>query len=53
VCLSLRRPGPFGNVKELPQVLRDLAQRGEELIESRVVPALLLPLRDAIASNNG
>ncbi len=53
VCLSLRRPGPFGDVKELPQVLRALAQRGEELIESRVVPALLLPLRDAIASNNG
>jgi hypothetical protein len=53
VCLSLRRPGPFGDMKDLPQSIRILSRRGEELIESRVVPNLLLPLRDAIASNNG
>ncbi|MBM4108457.1 MAG: hypothetical protein FJ255_06535 [Phycisphaerae bacterium] len=53
VCLSLRRPAPFGDLKDLPLSFHAMARRGEELIESRLVPNLLLPLRDAIASNNG
>lgn len=53
VCLSLRRPAPFSDLKDLPLSLQTMARRGEDLLESRLVPHLLLPLRDAIASNNG
>jgi hypothetical protein len=53
VYLSLRKFGPFADLKDLPTAFSGLARRGEELIESRVVPHLLGPIRDAIASSNG
>lgn len=53
VYLSLRRFGPFADLKDLPAAFQGLTRRGEDLIESRVVPHLLGPLRDAIASSNG
>ena len=52
VYLTLRRYGPINTVDELPEMLRDLAQHGEELVETRVAPLLLQPIREAIASGN-
>jgi len=50
VYLTLRKFGAVQDLKELPGVLARLATRGEELVESCVVPTLLVPLRHAIAS---
>lgn len=52
VYCTLRRFGPFADVKDLPGVLAQLAKAGEELVERRVVPGLILPIREAIGSNN-
>ncbi|MBX3364572.1 MAG: hypothetical protein KF866_07385 [Phycisphaeraceae bacterium] len=49
VYITIRRIGPFGDVRELPDALTDLAARGEDLVQHQVVPRLLVPLRDAIA----
>lgn len=53
VYLTLRKFGPFGDVKDLPGVLYGLARQGESLLEKRVAPGLLAPIRAAIASGNG
>ena len=50
VYLTLRKFGAAQELKDLPAALTRLAARGEELVESCVVPTLLVPLRDAIAS---
>lgn len=50
--LVVRKYGPFGEVKDLPKVLRSLVERGEDLLDTVVVPKLLMPLRDAIASGH-
>lgn len=50
VYLTLRKFGAVQDLKELPALLSRLAARGEELVESSVVPTLLVPLRDAISS---
>ncbi|MCW5777236.1 MAG: hypothetical protein KIS87_12430 [Phycisphaeraceae bacterium] len=50
VYLTVRRNGPFGDLGELPETIATLAERGEELIDSRVVPTLLVPIREAIVS---
>lgn len=52
IYLTLRKFGAVGDVKELPGILASLARLGEELVESRVVPTLLVPIRDAISSGN-
>jgi len=52
VYLTLRRFGSIADIKELSEILSSLSQLGEELVESRVVPTLLVPIRDAIASGN-
>ncbi|MBL9001045.1 MAG: hypothetical protein JNK25_07910 [Phycisphaerae bacterium] len=52
VFLTLRRTGPVAEVKELPGILRALVARGEDLVQHRIVPGLLVPLREAIASGN-
>ncbi len=53
VYLTVRRFGVVKDIKDLPEVLRALATRGEELVESRVVPHILTPLREAIHSGPG
>ena len=50
VYLTLRKFGAVQDLKELPAVLTRLASRGEELVDSCVVPTLLVPLRHAIAA---
>lgn len=51
VYLILRRLGAVPDLKELPKVLAQLTATGEELVEKRVVPTLLTPIREAIASS--
>jgi hypothetical protein len=48
VYLTLRKYGPVGDIKDLANVLDSLTDRGEELVESRVVPNIIQPIRDAI-----
>ncbi|MCC6321931.1 MAG: hypothetical protein IT438_10915 [Phycisphaerales bacterium] len=48
--LILRTHGPVGNVRDLGKVYNRLVACGEELLERRIVPNLLLPVREAIAS---
>lgn len=52
VYLTLRRFGSFTDTKELPGVLAQLARTGEDLVTHRVVPGLIVPIREAIASGN-
>ncbi len=52
VYLTLRKFGAIDDVKELPTTLTRLAKLGESLIEHRVVPGLLVPIREAIGSSN-
>lgn len=49
VYATVRRLGPFDDVRRLPAIIDDLARQGEDLVQQRVVPKLLVPLRDAIA----
>jgi hypothetical protein len=48
VYLTLRKSGPIGDIRELRQVFQTLGDRGEELVESHVMPNLILPIRSAI-----
>ena len=50
VYVTLRKHEPVSNVKGLPSVFRTLADHAEQLIESRVLPGLVTPIRRAIAS---
>ncbi len=52
VFLTLRKFGPVNDVKDLPGILGQLAKQGEELVQQRVIPGLLVPIREAIASGN-
>lgn len=52
VYLTLRRFGAVTEVADLLSILESLVRQGEDLAESRVVPQLLVPLRNAIASGN-
>lgn len=52
VYLTLRKYGPVAEIKDLPTVLDALAHIGEDLIESRVVPNMIVPIRDAAGSSS-
>jgi hypothetical protein len=52
VYLTMRKFGPFGDMKDLRAAFQRLVKLGEELVEHRVVPGLLVPIRQAIASGN-
>jgi len=52
VYVTLRKFGPIGDIKDLPLILQKLAKTGQDLVEHRVVPGVLVPLREAIASGN-
>lgn len=52
VYVTLRKFGPVQDMKELPAAFAKLSKMGEELVEHRVVPGLLVPIREAIASGN-
>jgi hypothetical protein len=52
IYLTLRKFGPIEEITDLPGILTDLSEKGEELVRSRVVPGLLVPIREAIGSGN-
>lgn len=52
VYCTLRKFGGIAETKELPGILAKLAKIGEDLVEHRVVPGLIVPIREAIASGN-
>lgn len=52
VYLTLRRFGSPKSLEELSDVTAELAAHGEELVQTKVVPKLVVPIRDAIASGN-
>jgi len=50
VYMTLRKYGPVSEVKQLAEVLGELTRLGEDLVDSRVVPNIVVPIRDAIGS---
>ncbi|MGQ0627150.1 MAG: hypothetical protein ACT4PL_03510 [Phycisphaerales bacterium] len=52
IFLTIRRDGPIDDIAQLPAVFKSLTTTGERLLETKVIPQLILPLRDAIASGN-
>lgn len=52
VYLTLRKMGPFSDLKDLRTGFQRLVKHGEELVEHRVVPGLIVPIRQAISSGN-
>jgi hypothetical protein len=48
VYLTMRRSGPVDDVATLAEVYRGLASFGERLVDERVVPFLVMPIRSAI-----
>lgn len=53
IYTTIRKFGPFADTKDLPAAFAKLTKIGEDLIEHRVVPGLIVPIREAIASGNG
>jgi hypothetical protein len=52
IYCTLRKFGGISDTKELSGVLSRLAKIGEDLVQHRVVPGLIVPIREAIASGN-
>lgn len=50
--LTVRRHGPIRDIKELPILLESLRDHAEHLAETVVIPKLLGPLREVIASGS-
>lgn len=46
--LIVRKYGPFSDIRELPGAISNLRARGEDLVDSCIIPKLLTPIRDAI-----
>lgn len=53
VYLVLRRYGAVDDVSDLAQQLQSLIHKGEEMLEHRVIPHLLMPLREAVSAAGG
>jgi hypothetical protein len=51
IYLILRKYGPVNEIKQLPEILSHLIRYGEELVDTRVVPNIVVPIRDAIGSS--
>jgi hypothetical protein len=51
IYLTMRKYGPINEIKQLPELLAQLVKHGEDLVDTRVVPNLVVPIRDAIGSS--
>jgi hypothetical protein len=51
IYLTLRKYGPVSEIHQLPEALAELVTVGEDLVDTRVVPNIVVPIRDAIGSN--
>jgi hypothetical protein len=49
VMLTVRRHGTVAKLTDLPMHFAALAGHGERLVEQRLVPHILMPLRDRLA----
>jgi hypothetical protein len=52
VYLTLRKFNPVTTIEQLGDTLSLLARHGEEILDSRVVPHLVRPIREAIGSGH-
>lgn len=52
IYMTVRRYGPVADVHDLPTILATLERHGNELLDSRAVPHLLMPIRSAISSSS-
>jgi hypothetical protein len=52
VYLTLRRFGSVSDINELQRVFDEVTRIGQEIIEHRLIPRMIVPLREAIASGN-
>jgi len=50
VYLTLRRFGAVADIKEMATIFDRISRLGEDLVESKLIPKILTPLREAIAS---
>ncbi len=50
IYLVLRKYGAVSDIGELPGILKHLTATGEELLDQRVIPHLLTPIREAASS---
>ncbi len=50
VYVTLRKMGPITEIKELSNIYSRLSALGQELVEERVVPGVLVPLREVIGT---
>jgi hypothetical protein len=50
IYLTIRRHGPFPDVRELPGALAAMQRQGKDLLDGRLVPHLLMPIRAAISA---
>jgi hypothetical protein len=50
VYVLLRKHAPFADLAEIPGTYHSLVARLEELLDDRIVPKMLRPLKDAIAA---
>ena len=53
IYLILRKYGAPTDINELPAILKQLTSTGEELLEQRVIPHLLTPIREAVSNEGG
>lgn len=52
VYLTVRKYGPMSDIADYASAVSILAEHAEDLISTRVMPHLLMPLRDAIAAGS-
>lgn len=52
IYLTVRKYGPVADVNELGEILTLLQRHGKALLENRVIPHLLTPIRNAISSSS-
>ncbi|MEO1717747.1 MAG: hypothetical protein AAFR76_11615 [Planctomycetota bacterium] len=50
VYLTCRHVGPIGELSELVRVYRSLSSLGERLVSDRVIPHLVMPIRESIVA---
>jgi hypothetical protein len=50
VFLTVRRTAPIAKLEDLPAAMAALAGHAERLAEERVIPSVLVPIRNAILS---
>ncbi len=53
INLILRKHGVISGIDELPAILRGMTGVGEELLDQRVIPHLLMPIREVVNSIGG